>query len=313
MDTKSYNFEGNINNIEFKASYGEAQGSGYGQLLKNKKGSDTPKNVRKEERALYEKVKSEVRMLEDRNFSRLILFDSGKGWYKMVGNSLLIYYYEIMGKYFRNRPNIQPDTDYTKTIFEEGVLSFRGVEGISKKLKKVNALKETRTGKNTVVFELNFELTRANMQDLRNELKLERERALGVIKPKINVNPKMYDMIRRCQRRIFETVRKTSAFEREYVGMDVVQESRKMMKVYLLLNENMISEDEAWRRIFEIANNLVMEIVMIVELKTWRQETAVSIGAELIKIKREAEKLLNKDGVVESAGILAKQAKVFYR
>ena len=83
---------------------------------------------KKRRREEYSRVKAEVKKLEDNNFSHLIMFGSGKDWYKMGGNSLYIYYYEIAKKILGLKPNIQPDTDYSSTIFKEGLISFRGVE-----------------------------------------------------------------------------------------------------------------------------------------------------------------------------------------
>ena len=57
--------------------------------------SENEKEKKKEFRIKYEKVKGKVKELEEKNFSRLVLFSSGSEWFKMGGNSLLIYKYVI--------------------------------------------------------------------------------------------------------------------------------------------------------------------------------------------------------------------------
>ena len=256
---------------------------------------------KKRRREEYSRVKAEVKKLEDNNFSHLIMFGSGKDWYKMGGNSLYIYYYEIAKKILGLKPNIQPDTDYSSTIFEEGLISFRGVEPLQKKLEKAKVLSDKQVGKNVVMFRLNFSVTKGDIDRFREDFRFERERALTILRPNVVLYPKVYEHIRRVQKRVFEVVRKMSVFERDYNGLLMAEYSRKIAKYYMLLNSRTLSEKDGWKKIYELTNLLIIEISFAAELKEWRQDVAVSIGAELIEIKREAEKRLAEGGKSGSA------------
>jgi len=123
-------------------------------------------------RQRYDKLKAEVAKLEQQNFSRIVAFKSGTSgeWYKIGGNSMLIYYYEVCQKILNVRPNIQPDTDFSTTNFETGVICVRGLETLEKRLVRAEVLKEKRVGKSgTVVFALKISVPEEVMQKLREE------------------------------------------------------------------------------------------------------------------------------------------------
>ena len=243
----------------------------------------------------YNDLKAAVKKLEEKNYSRLILFKSGKDWYKMAGNSLLIYKNSIATQ-LKVRVNIQPDTDYTKTIFEEGIVSFRGTDGLKKRLEEAGRLRAMNEVKNLVVFDLNFVTAQRQIEEFRRNLLDEQERSLAVLKPDIVLLPEVYGKIRYIQKRIFETVRKMSVYEREYNGLVMSQYSREMTKYYMMMNNEMISEEEGWKKVLEMANLLIIEVTFVTELKVIRQDVGVNIGADLMDVRHAAERKIEKLG-----------------
>ena len=264
--------------------------------------------VRQQKKQKYEKVKAEVKRLEEKNFSHLILFRSGEEWMKMAGNSLLIYYY-LIAPTINVKPNLQPDTDYTETIFPGGVLSFRGTAALEKKLKKADVLKGKKEAGELVVYELNFRASTEEIEKCRGEMKYDQERALSVLRPATVLAPDIYDSLRHIQKRVFEVVRKMSVFERDYNGNLIAEYSRKMIKYYMMINNGAIEEPEGWKKILETDTLLIMEIVFATELKEWRQDVAISIGSELIEVKRAVERRLNGKGVVKKAAQVTNETR----
>ena len=255
--------------------------------------AQTVRNRKKLFRIRYERLKQKIIELEAENYSKLVLFSSGGEWFKMGGNSLLIYKY-VIAPMLNLKPTIQPDTDYMKTQFVGGLISFRGPEAIRKKLERAKVLKEERKGGATIVFELNFSVTEEQLKEFSDEARYEQERALTILKPPVVLVPVIYDKLRHVQKRVFETVRKMSIFERDYNGLLIAEYSRKMVKYYMMINNRMMDEVEGWEKILEANNLLMIEIAFAAELKIWRQDIAISVGAELIEIKRDAEKELRR-------------------
>ncbi|MBQ3275252.1 hypothetical protein IJH46_02405 [Candidatus Saccharibacteria bacterium] len=241
-------------------------------------------------RDLYDNTKFRVKNLEEKNTSNLILFQSGEGWYKMVGNSLVIYYNEIAKKYFRKKPNIQPDSDYTKTVFEDGVICFRGVDSLEKKLRNAGLIKLKKEENGIVIFQLQFSVSKQELERMRHDFKLDQDRALSILRPTATLAPELYEALRIVQKRTFEMARKMSIFERDYSGMMIADYGRKMMKYYMMVNMKMIPEREAWKKIIELANLLLIEISFAAELKIWSRGTAVSLGEKVVEVRKEAER-----------------------
>lgn len=269
--------------------------------------TDKERQDRKLEKARYEKLKEEILELEKTNLNKLYCFDCGKGWFKLAGHSMLIYYYDIAKKILNQKPNLQPDTDYTKTIFEMGTISFRGSEGLEKKLVKAGVLKSKREGKYVVVFELNFALRQSEIRELIKEMKFDQERALTILRPAVILEPKIYEILRHINKRLFESVRKVSEFERNYNGLLMAEYGRKMLKYYMMFNKGMILEPEVWKKILETSKLLVMEVSLATELKMWRQDVGVSIGAELVELQRETTKKLTGKTVPKQVGQIARE------
>ena len=263
--------------------------------------------TRKQQKELYAQVKKEVKELEEKNYSRLILFRSGREWFKMGGNSLLIYYFDIAQDKLNDKPTIQPDTDYTDVLFEQGIISFRGGESLEKKLKKAGVFKNVRFAHNneTIIFELNFSLNEEEMIKRRKELHSVQDRAMTILKPTVLLVPLVYDRLRRVQKRTYETVRKMTDVGRDYNGKLIGEYSRMMMKYYLMINNGTITEKEGWQKILDSANMMMIEISFATELGEWRQDVGISIGAEIVEIKREVEKILSGKTVVKPVSEIA--------
>ena len=214
----------------------------------------------------------------------------------MGGNSLLIYYYEIARKLLKQKPNLQPDTDYTKCIFEDGVLSFHGTDSIEKRLNKVGVLKEKRSGSTSIVYEMNFTVSQERITELRAKLKAEQERAISILRPSAILVPEIYEQLRHILKRIFECVRKMNAFERDFNGLVMTNCARDMLKSYRMINSGLIDEKAGWSAIYEKADYLIYELSFTSDLRIWRQDVIVSIGADIIQLKRLLEKKLEADG-----------------
>lgn len=221
-------------------------------------------------RQRYDSLKAEVAKLEKQNFSRIIAFRSGASgeWYKIGGNSMLIYYYEVCQKILNVRPNIQADTDFSTTNFPEGVICVRGLETLEKRLAKAEVLKEKRVGKTgAVVFELKITVPEAVMKQLRDDTLAAQERALAVVRPKTTLDPEVYNYLRHLQKRVYEEARKMGTFDRAYIGDEAARISRRMTEVYFGMNAGLDVGVEGWVKIYRLAEELSFLLNFATDLK----------------------------------------------
>lgn len=261
--------------------------------------AEKEKTSHKSKSAKYEALKKTVKEREEENTSRLFLFNTGDDWYKMSGNSLLIFTYKIAPK-IPLKPNILPDTDYTKTIFDEGLISFHGIEALKKRLEKVDVLKEIKKSNDLVVFELNFSVTEKQLKEFKELLKEDQERVVSILKPEIVLAPMLYTKMRHILKRTFEITRKMPTYSRQMFGEKMLFFAKEIVSTYLLMNKDQISEKKGWLDISKMTEKLQVEMAVAVELKVLDQNSAVSVGGELIEMKKMLKKELKRRNVIEN-------------
>ena len=251
-------------------------------------------------RQRYDKLKAEVAKLEKQNFSRIIAFKSGTSgeWYKIGGNSLLIYYYEVCQKILNIRPNIQADTDFSTTNFDAGVICVRGLDILEKRLVRAEVLKEKRVGKSgVVVFELKISVPEAVMKKLQKDTLEAQEQALAVVRPKATLDPEAYNTLRHLQKRTYEEARKMTDYERAYIGLEAARTSREMTEVYFAMNVGIEADSVAgWRKIYALANRLSFLLNFITDLKIAEVAPLARLWDDLTSLMRYIKKnyLTNK-------------------
>lgn len=252
------------------------------------------KAAKQSARQSYDKIKAEVAKLEKQNFSRIIAFRSGASgeWYKIGGNSMLIYYYEVCQKILNVRPNIQADTDFSTTNFPEGVICVRGLETLEKRLERAEVLKEKRVGKSgTVVFELKINVPEPIMKKLQEETVEAQERALSVVRPKMTLDPEVYSILRHLQKRVYEEVRKMTEYEREYIGLDAAKMTRMMMETYFMMNTNVeMGGTTGWERIYRLARELSYILSFMTDLKIAQVQPLTRIWDDLMMLMKYVKK-----------------------
>ena len=223
-----------------------------------------PSGLSKEQKERFRKIKAEVYEREKANRSQIIVFPSGKGWYKIGGASMLLYYYEIAQKVLRRMPRIQPDLDYGELKFRLGVISIRDPEAVQERIEKAGALK------------------------------LAKRETSGIFEIAPISEAEDYRRIKHVFKRACEVVRKMREYDRVCIGYRIVAHTRKILQVYMLMAEGMVAELEAWREIYKYAKLLLNELGLTVDLMMWQNEIAVAIGTDVAAIKRLAERKLDK-------------------
>lgn len=251
------------------------------------------KSTKRRARQGYDAVKAEVAKLEKQNFSKIIAFKSGASgeWYKIGGNSMLIYYYEVCQKILNIHPNIQPDTDFSTTNFETGVICVRGLETLEKRLKKAEVLKARRIGGGTVVYDLKIKLSEETLNKLREETVAARERALSVVRPNATLDPETYRLLRHLQKRMYEEARKMTAFDRAYVGEDAARVSRKMTELYFDMSEGLTPAPEGWKMIYKLANDLSYLMNFMTDLKISQVAPMTRLWDDLTQLIRQVKRM----------------------
>ena len=119
-----------------------------------------------EGRAIATKIKhakERAYELEKKNKAYVVAFFSGPGWYKIGGNSALIYAY-LLAPRLELDVRVRPDRDlYFK--FKDGVVSVRSIKDLAEKFEKIG-IKITKQDDELVVFKLKQKLTDAEFKSI---------------------------------------------------------------------------------------------------------------------------------------------------
>ena len=72
-----------------------------------------------------------------------------------------------------------------------------------------------------------------------------------------------------------------------------------MTKSYMMLSEGMLSTANCWKSILNSINYLIFDLTFAVDLKQIRQDIAVSIGSEVIDLKKLLARELAKNSDIK--------------
>lgn len=178
------------------------------------------------------KIKREVALFEEGNDRHLLLFESTSNYYKLIGNSALIYACAIAGRLGR-RYNLRPDTDgYSNSA--DGVISIRDFEALSEQLKGLNIIPDLQLSHDELYF---FKLPRvyseSKIDSFRKQIKISYASPSINLK-KTTVAPELYMKILELQQRAFYCHRQSSDVNlRNYLLCNLVDPTRIALNAYV--------------------------------------------------------------------------------
>lgn len=246
----------------------------------------------KERKSEYKAAKRAALVAEKTNNSRLILFGSGNDWWKMGGNSLLIYAYYVCPK-LHLTPNIVADTDYGKEIFEDGVISFRSLDKLENALTELKLLAGPRKVLGAkAVFELNKKFTAKELASYLASRHEEDEKAYSLVRPTIIIRPMVGGRIRTVLGNIHFGVKNMQGFDRDTYGADILRPCIDMEYVYLAMNKNQISESEGWPQILRDIEEIQLRLSIAVELKIIKKNYILESWADLVDLRKEVKTII---------------------
>ena len=243
------------------------------------------------EKVRYEAIKSHVYEWESHNYDKLILFKSrGEGgWYKMGGNSAIIYHYEIAPKLGR-KSNLNIDLDYFSK-FSNGVVSIRGIETLTKELETIGVKMIENKNDDVIIFKLK---TRLSKQQIEVLLGIEEEKIKQInrlVLPKGPTNPDLYRQLRDLLKRLCELCRKAGAPDRDIFMTEMARRSKLMMEGYFALAQGRKDVGKVKKELVAHAEILLVDMQMISDLRIISPNDGARLSAILVKIERLVEKM----------------------
>lgn len=239
------------------------------------------------EQKRFEAVKAKAYEFEKRNRSKIVVFRSRKGWWKMGGNSALIYVYRLAPR-MDIKPKLRVDTDFFSK-FHDGVVSIKDVDALERNLKTLNVHLEKRSPE-MVIFSLGYKIEDSQMELIRKTEENRREQVNRIVAPKIAipiVNVKLHDVVRLT----YIKMKKSPVTDRDYITMEVAKLAKIALGDFVMMCNGVIPEKEALQRIIRSLETILVRIDVIMAMNIWESSTCLEIATDI----QEIRKILRKE------------------
>lgn len=249
----------------------------------------------KEKRAIYYKAKRIVRILEEDNRSRLILFPSiggaKKEWYKVAGTSLLLYKYRI-GPRLGRKVKILRDSD-KREKFMYGISSIHWLDEFAKRMAELGYKDYSETESGVVIFELGKEYTAQEIKELATQAKRERELLQDTIRPK-KCFPEVYGMFIELAKILPIKIRKMDSVYRDIMGKELMAKLISIGGIYYRMADCHMDVNKARNEMLTRIDDMLGLLAIIEEVEAIPEAGVLRLGTSLINFKEAVKKMYEK-------------------
>ncbi|MBR0430689.1 hypothetical protein IJJ05_00100 [Candidatus Saccharibacteria bacterium] len=241
---------------------------------------------------IYAEYKRKLMELEKSNNNKLLFLRSTKGFYKLFGNSLYFYAFNIAPK-LNIDVRVFSDGDYEEKS-EAGVVSVKNLEEIEKlflelKIKRANT--RDKTG-NIVVYKLPWSYTDEEIQKYVEQNTYELHKYNHVIVAE-NTIPVLYLNLNELLKISYENVRRLEPVARETLGNIIIDITAEMIRIYIEMANGRINEVKGLQNLKIRLNKIKSQVKILADLKLWNARTYARVGESMIKIQDIIELKLN--------------------
>ena len=232
-------------------------------------------------RARSEKIKKKVFEFEKRNRSKLILFVSTGGFWKMGGNSALFFYHVIAPR-IKADAKIKPDRDFYSN-FPHGVISFKDIDGLERKLKIIDVKLKTRS-EDVIIFELNETFSDEEIERLEKIEKVKREKINTILDVK-NSKAGLFVELKNFHESVFIIVRKMESGVREIIGKEFYEQVLGIFENYFFA-----TKDDLWSeymlKIYQNLPEIKIKLKIMQELNLIDVDKCLALAQRLGNIEK---------------------------
>lgn len=245
-------------------------------------------------RAIYKEVKQKVKIMEQNNSARLIVFrDYRMPWFKAGGNSAIFYAFDLAGRMGKKNVNVNADKDGYAT-FHDGVVSFHGTKNLIENMRKAgyNDPKVINDGW-ILVFDLEKDYSKADIKAMKKVGK-ERERKFNELVLPENEYPKVYYDILTVIKRIPPNIFKLNPNQRQAFSQATMLKLVDLHNAYLNLANGKVKVLDGAEEMLEIVTWLQSLTKILLEGRFWEMSVCAPIGQALAELVDDINKCVIK-------------------
>lgn len=252
--------------------------------VKTKAAQQELKQIKKTLSKVYFEYKKKLMELEKENRDKLMFLRSTKGFYKLFGNSLYFYAFDIAPK-LNVDVKVLSDGDYDEKS-EIGVASVRDLAEIEKQLRTLQIKKIATRDKsgNIVIYKLPWNYSDADIRRFTEQNTYEVYKYNHVIIAE-DIIPVLYVNLNELMKICYENVRRLEPIARDSLGIYIIKILAEMIRVYIEMANGRINEMAGLDEIGNRLNLIKYQVKIIADLKLWNARTYARIGDGMIKIQ----------------------------
>ena len=256
---------------------------------------DRKAQLGREQAKRYQAIKSKVFEMEKTNNSKVIVFSSGPGWYKIGGNSALIYAHMLAPK-IGVAPSIKEDRDFYSK-FENGTISVRHLDLLTTNLKNIGIEPEQETPEMTI-FALDKPLSKQELKAICNIREERVERVNQIVCTK-QLYPSVASLMRKITKELYSKYIHCSGNARTYIVEELARGALSSTVDLVQISTGALPAKETLVHIGEKNERTKAYIMILMEMGIFESEEALRLENDLVdvntQIKAELKKLVKTE------------------
>ncbi|MBQ3469593.1 hypothetical protein IJH16_01310 [Candidatus Saccharibacteria bacterium] len=239
----------------------------------------------------YQTIKSKVFEAEQNNYDKVIVFASGPGWYKIGGNSAMIYTH-MLAPQIGIKPSIKEDRDFYSK-FDDGIVSIRHLDLLRENLERIG-VKVVSEDPDMVIFELPKPLSKQELKTIRNVRKEREQRVNQIVRTK-ELYPSIAALMRSINQQIYSKYIHCTPHARTYIVESLARETLKSLVDITEIATGEMPAKETLGAIRRRNERLKVELMILMDMGIFEAEETLRLENNLVdantQIKSELKKL----------------------
>lgn len=240
--------------------------------------------VGREEKELYFKLKAFALEKEKKNYSKLFVIHERENWWKMVGNSAIIFHYEI-AKRIRMSSKLVPDSDFDYKS-EDGVVNIRNIDILETKLEH-NGVNPLDIKPEYRVFNLGKKYTPSEIANLKKQKELELARVNKMIMPE-EIHPVLFMTLRDLLHTFYFATKDIEPYARKNIVDAMLERVVGLVRNYSLATNSKKAMDEYLAGLDAELDFLNSQMIAVSELRLQPIDRVYRVLRSIEKVRREA-------------------------
>ena len=239
------------------------------------------------EREKYLKLKKFALEREKENYSKLFIIHEKGEWWKMVGNSAIIFHYEL-AKRAGMRSKLLDDSDFDLKS-EDGIVNIKNITDLDAKLNSIS-IHPLEIKPDYRIYNIGKKYTPSEIEMLKKTKELERGKVNKIILPK-TVFPEFYMSLRELLLRVYFSTRIFEPYVREIIGKPMVEKVVELVREYsFMASGEGLDEIEYLDLADDSVKWIIAQMTIVSELRVMEPEKIYRILQSAEKLKRSIEK-----------------------